>query len=136
LWVREVERMSVSSQFPDGDYIPFSEDFIHYDTIQLYNFNTMKDLIDADFWGLYIRRADGSVEPIYNAYPYSDAPKEAPQWLNDIRNRLEDEWETILSRVNIGDTLALLMFNDKGWGVYATRVEGGWHHEYRHHTDY
>lgn len=128
--------MSISSQFPDGDYILISEADIHYDTFQLYNFNTMKDLIEADFWALYIRREDGSVEPIYNAYPYSDAPKEAPQWLNDIRDGLYDEWENILSRVNIGDTLALLMFNEKGWGVYATRVEGGWHHEYRHHRDH
>lgn len=131
-----VNTMSISAEFPDRDYIPFTEASHAYNEITKYTVHDFKDLIGADFWGFYIRDNDGRVVPIYNTYPYSDDLSKMPQWLDNVRSSLYDCETNTLPEIQVGETVAVLMFAEKGWAIYATKTSDGWEYKYCHHKDY
>jgi hypothetical protein len=137
---KKMDTQKTSSEFPDTDYIPFSKGEQILNDLVGFTIDDVASLVGADFWGLYIRHENLKVTPIYNAYPFRDTftPRDMPEWLNTIRNRLLSDWKTeVLSKVEAGETLVLLMFGWEGWAVNATRVaEDQWRFKFRRHRDY
>jgi hypothetical protein len=125
---------TVFTQFPDVDYIPLREGSYLYDTIIQYTIEDFEHLLQADCWGLYIRRQNGTIQPLFNAYPYRDGV--LPRWLEGFRKELHEFPNRVIPTMKVGETLVCCMFVSEGWAMYATRTEDGWSYEYRQHPEY
>jgi hypothetical protein len=115
---------TVSTEYPGEDYIPFTTaDLILEGVAGRFTIEDFRILTGTDFWGLYVRGANGTVkEALYNAYAITDIRSVEAEQHDFYRNQLWDDFSVATDRVGLGETLVLHKLQHDGWCAEATRT--------------
>ena len=82
---------------------------------------SIEELIEADCWGVEIKKQNGKSIRLYDAYN-----RKCCRWWNE-RNRSAAK---AISLTKVGDTIVVYMFVSDGFNVLFTRTETGWDIKY------